>query len=69
LYNAALDERREAWRMNRVSVTYHMQSAQLPAIKEIRPEYNEIFLLAHYTWDMNYSIISSTMCIACSMSK
>jgi putative transposase len=43
LYNAALEERREAWRMSRVSVTYEMQSAQLPAIKEDRPEYNEIY--------------------------
>lgn len=43
LYNAALEERREAWRMSRVSVTYEMQSAQLPEIKEIRPEYTEIY--------------------------
>src|SRR6476646_7569555 len=43
LYNAALEERREAWRMSRVSVTYDMQSAQLPDIKEIRPEYKEIY--------------------------
>jgi putative transposase len=33
LYNAALEERREAWRMRRASVSYSMQSAQL---KEIR---------------------------------
>jgi putative transposase len=33
LYNAALEERREAWRMRRVSISYGMQSAQL---KEIR---------------------------------
>jgi putative transposase len=43
LYNAALEERREAWRMSRVSVTYEMQSAQLPEIKEVRPEYKEIY--------------------------
>jgi putative transposase len=42
LYNAALEERREAWRMSRVSISYNMQSAQLPEIKEIRPEYKEI---------------------------
>jgi putative transposase len=42
LYNAALQERREAWHMNRVHVNYEMQSAQLPEIKEIRPEYFEI---------------------------
>ncbi|HZU02826.1 MAG TPA: transposase [Ktedonobacteraceae bacterium] len=43
LYNAALQERRDAWRMNKVSITYQMQSAQLPEIKEDRPEYNEIY--------------------------
>ncbi len=43
LYNAALEERREAWRMCKASVTYEMQSAQLPAIKEDRPEYNEVY--------------------------
>src|SRR5437899_1139933 len=43
LYNAALEERREAWRMSRVSVNFEMQSAQLPEIKRIRPEYNEIY--------------------------
>src|SRR5437588_3318614 len=43
LYNAALEERREAWHMSRVSVSYKMQSAQLPEIKELRPEYKEIY--------------------------
>ncbi len=43
LYNAALEERREAYRMCGVSVNFEMQSAQLPAIKEDRPEYNEIY--------------------------
>ena len=43
LYNAALEERREAWRMCQVSVNFQMQSAQLPAIKEDRPEFNEIY--------------------------
>jgi putative transposase len=35
LYNAALEERREAWRMGRHRVTFYHQSAQL---KEIRAE-------------------------------
>jgi IS605 OrfB family transposase len=35
LYNAALAERREAWRMRRVSISYGDQSAQL---KDIRAE-------------------------------
>ena len=42
LYNAALHERREAWQKCGVSVNEAMQSAQLPAIKEARPEYRDI---------------------------
>ena len=33
LYNAALQERRDAWRMARVSIRFAQQSAQLPANK------------------------------------
>jgi len=42
LYNAALQERREAWHKCGVTVTIAQQSAQLPAIKEVRPEYQDI---------------------------
>jgi putative transposase len=42
LYNAALQERKEAWQKCSVSVTVAQQSAQLPAIKEVRPEYRDI---------------------------
>jgi putative transposase len=42
LYNAALEERREAWRMRHVSITYYDQQNQLPALKELRPEYRDI---------------------------
>src|SRR5215468_9462694 len=42
LYNAALQERRDAWQKCGVSVTEAQQSAQLPAVKEIRPEYRDI---------------------------
>jgi putative transposase len=42
LYNAALEERKEAWEKCGVSVTVASQSAQLPAIKEVRPEYRDI---------------------------
>jgi putative transposase len=42
LYNAALQERSEAWQKCSVSVTVAQQSAQLPAIKEVRPEYRDI---------------------------
>ncbi len=38
LYNAALEERREAWRMRRVSVSYGMQSAQLKDIRRADPQ-------------------------------
>jgi len=34
LYNDALEERRDAWKTCRTRVTFHMQSAQLPACKE-----------------------------------
>jgi putative transposase len=37
LYNAALEERREAWRMGQVSVSYGMQSAQLKEIRRADP--------------------------------
>jgi hypothetical protein len=38
LDNAAVQERREAWQKCGVSVTVAQQSAQLPAIKVVRPE-------------------------------
>ena len=38
LYNAALTERREAWRMRRVSISYGDQSAQLREIRQADPE-------------------------------
>jgi putative transposase len=38
LYNAALQERRDAWRINRTSLNYHAQAVQLPGIKALRPE-------------------------------
>ena len=42
LYNAALQERKEAWHKRGVTVTEAQQSAQLPAVKEARPEYRDI---------------------------
>jgi putative transposase len=42
LYNAALQERCDAWRKCGVSVTIAGQSAQLPDVKEVRPEYRDI---------------------------
>jgi putative transposase len=42
LYNAALQERKDAYRMAHLSIGYNQQAAQLPEIKEIRPEYADI---------------------------
>ena len=38
LYNAALLERREAWRMRKVSISYGVQSAQLREIRQADPD-------------------------------
>lgn len=38
LYNAALQERRDAWRMTRTGVSYGQQSAQLKHIRTVRPD-------------------------------
>jgi len=43
LYNAALQERRDAWRINRKSINFSSQSAQLVEIKEVRPELNGVY--------------------------
>src|SRR5260370_7173888 len=37
-YNAALDERKSAYRMVGVSLSYEDQCAELPGCKEVRPE-------------------------------
>src|SRR5215472_8894678 len=42
LYNTGLQERKAAWEQCRVTVSFAMQSAQLPAIKEVRTEYRDI---------------------------
>jgi len=42
LYNAALQERRDAYRMAGISITYYDQANQLPHIKAIREEYQDI---------------------------
>src|SRR5690348_3538337 len=39
LYNAALQERRDAYRMAGKALTYYEQKAELPAVKAARPEY------------------------------
>jgi putative transposase len=42
VYNAAIGERREAWRMRGVTLTYYQQKAELPGIKAAMPEYAEV---------------------------
>ncbi|MEW6206935.1 MAG: transposase [Acidobacteriota bacterium] len=42
LYNAALEERRSAYRISRTTINYHSQAIQLPDIKEIRPDLNTV---------------------------
>jgi putative transposase len=42
LYNAGLQERRDAYRLERKSIRYIEQANQLPEIKETRPELNDI---------------------------
>jgi putative transposase len=39
IYNAALQERRDAWRMNRVRVSYFDQSKQIPDIRRLNTDY------------------------------
>src|SRR5262249_25827260 len=42
VYHAAIEERREAWRMRGVSVGHYQQKAELPGIKEAMPDYAEV---------------------------
>jgi putative transposase len=42
VYNAAIGERREVWRMRGLSVNYYQQKAELPGIKIEMPEYGEV---------------------------
>jgi putative transposase len=42
VYNAAVRQRRKAWRRRGVSVTSSQQRAELPSIKEAMPEYAEV---------------------------
>jgi len=42
LYNAALQERRDAWQKCQKSVTVAHQSTELPEIKDVGPEYHDV---------------------------
>ena len=43
LYNSALQERREAYKLNKISLNYHNQANQLKEIKQTNLEYREIY--------------------------
>jgi putative transposase len=43
LYNAALQERRDAYRINGLSINYHAQALQLPQIKQIREDVGGVY--------------------------
>ncbi len=43
LYNAALCERRDAWNLNRVSISFLDQASQLPAIKAVRDDLKTVY--------------------------
>ena len=42
IYNAAIGERRDAYHLRGISVTYYQQKAELPGIKEAMPEYGAV---------------------------
>src|SRR5262249_42151971 len=42
VYNAAVEERREAWQKCGVSINYFQQKAELPDIKAELPEYGDV---------------------------
>ena len=42
LYNAGLQERRDAYKINGLSVNYHAQAMQLPAVKTMREDVAEV---------------------------
>lgn len=46
LYNAALQERRDAWRLNRVSISYFDQCNQFTEIRNIREDVSQLNSLA-----------------------
>ncbi len=42
LYNAALQERRDAYQISGLSINYHAQAVQLPQIKRIREDVSQV---------------------------
>lgn len=42
LYNGALQERRDAWNLNRIRISFFDQSRQVPDIRRLNPDYMQI---------------------------
>jgi putative transposase len=42
VYNAAVEERREAWRIRGITLSYYQQRAELPGIKDALPDYGQV---------------------------
>jgi putative transposase len=62
LYNDALQERREAWKLCRKSIPFAMQSAQLPACKQadaaMRGVYSQVLQDVLHRVDKTYKAFS-----------
>jgi putative transposase len=43
LYNAGLQERRDAWKLERKYISYYDQQKQLPEIKKVRGDLNSVY--------------------------
>ena len=43
LYNAGLQERRDAWHTSKKSISFKQQSAQLPSVRSERPDANTVY--------------------------
>jgi putative transposase len=57
-YNAALEERRDAWHKCGVSVTVAEQSAQLPALKAVRAEYGAIHAHVLHVLHVRHAVLT-----------
>jgi putative transposase len=59
LYNAALEERKIAWEVNKKSINYYHQQNKLPTFKEEHPEFNQVYSKVLqstlHSLDYNYS--------------
>lgn len=42
LYNGAIQERRDAWRLNRINISFFDQSSQVTEIRQVNPDYQQI---------------------------